>query len=86
MRKFAVIAIVTIAALYVPARAADQLVHDAIARQLLNPPDIAFDSTLSLALPDGASIASAPGNGSQSGGSIQWNRNRSLPARAPAST
>ena len=45
-------------------------------------PGIAFDSTLSLALPAGASIVSASGSGTQSGGSIQW----SLESVAPGAS
>lgn len=37
-----------------------------------NGPGIAFDSTLSLALPAGATVVSMSGNGAQSGGTIQW--------------
>ena len=36
-------------------------------------PGIAFDSTLSLSLPAGASVVSVSGGGTQSGSSIQWN-------------
>ena len=45
-------------------------------------PGIAFDSTLSLALPAGASVVSASGNGVRSGGSISW----SLESLAPGTS